>query len=42
MPAINASAIPYFEAANMADYDPDTIRDTDWGGFSVLTAVADA
>jgi hypothetical protein len=34
------AAIIQGKGPNMADYDPDAIRDADWGGFSTLNAGA--
>jgi hypothetical protein len=34
------AAIVQGKGPNMADYDPDTIRDADWGGFSALSVAA--
>ena len=34
------AAIVQGKGPNLADYDPDTIMDADWGGFTALTAAA--
>jgi hypothetical protein len=34
------AAIVQGKGPNLADYDPDTIMDADWGGFNALNAAA--
>ena len=34
------AAIVQGKGPNLADYDPDTIYDADWGGFTTLDAAA--